>query len=214
MAQRRAPEGAGEHPRGRDVDQADVPERSASRSGPGRWRRCSNRRPLHHRRADRVRAHVLLCMLAYCVKWHMLRVLAPVLFDDHHPAAADRQRASAVAPAQRSPAARAKACRQRTDDALPLHSSRTLLADLGTLTANTDAGRRGDSTFTLRRPNHPTHAGAAPRTSAAGGRRRAAVTVRRPARGGHVVGERRATGAERQAVRDGRSPRAPWVSVD
>ena len=106
-------------------------------------------RPLHHRRADRVRAHVLLCMLAYYVEWHMRRALAPMLFDDHDPAAAERQRTSVVAPARRSSAARAKAGRKRTDDALPVHSFRTLLADLGTLTANTMQVAEGDSTFTL-----------------------------------------------------------------
>ena len=62
-------------------------------------------RPLHHRRADRVRAHVLLCMLAYYVEWHMRRDLAPLLFDDHDPAAAEQRRTSVVAPARRSPAA-------------------------------------------------------------------------------------------------------------
>ena len=57
-------------------------------------------RPLHHRRADRVRAHVLLCMLAYYGEWHMRRALAPLLFDDHGPAAAEQQRTSVVAPAR------------------------------------------------------------------------------------------------------------------
>ena len=71
-------------------------------------------RPLHHRRADRVRAHVLLCMLAYYVEWHMRRDLAPLLFDDHDPAAAEQRRTSIVAPARRSPAALAKAGRKRT----------------------------------------------------------------------------------------------------
>ena len=94
-------------------------------------------RPLHHRRADRVRAHVLLCMLAYYVEWHMRAKLKPLLFDDHDPAAAERQRRSVVAPAKRSPAAVAKAARKRTDDDLPVHSFRTLLTDLGTLTVNT-----------------------------------------------------------------------------
>ena len=95
-------------------------------------------RPLHHHRADRVRAHVLLCMLAYYVEWHMRRALAPLLFDDHDPAAAEQQRTSAPPP---SPAALAKAGRKRTEDDLPVHSFRTLLTDLGTLAAN-DAGGR------------------------------------------------------------------------
>ena len=106
-------------------------------------------RPIHHRRADRVRAHVLLCMLAYYVEWHMRQALKPLLFDDHDPAAADRQRASVVQKAERSPAARAKAAGKRTEDDLPVHSFRTLLADLGTLTANTMRVADGDATFTM-----------------------------------------------------------------
>ena len=106
-------------------------------------------RPLHHRRADRVRAHVLLCMLAYYVEWHMRRALAPLLFDDHDPAAAEQRRTSIVAPARRSPAALAKAGRKRTDDDLPVHSFRTLLTDLGTLVVNTMQVAGDGSTFTL-----------------------------------------------------------------
>ena len=60
-------------------------------------------RPIHHRRADRVRAHVFVCMLAYYVEWHMRQALKPLLFDDHDPAAAERQRASVVRKARRSP---------------------------------------------------------------------------------------------------------------
>ncbi len=94
-------------------------------------------RPVHHRLAHRVRAHVFLCMLAYYVEWHMRRALAPMLFDDHDPAAAARARASPVAPARASPAARAKAGgRKRTRDGLPVHSFRTLLKDLATLARN------------------------------------------------------------------------------
>ncbi len=106
-------------------------------------------RPLHHRRADRVRAHVLLCMLAYYVEWHMREALAPLLFDDHDPVAAERQRPSVVAPARRSPAASTKAGRKRTEDGLPVHSFRTLLADLGTLTANTMQVAEEGATFNL-----------------------------------------------------------------
>ena len=108
-------------------------------------------RPIHHRRPDRVRAHVLLCMLAYYVEWHMRRTLAPILFDDHDRGGAEQRRRSVVAPARRSQAADAKAGRKRTDDGLPVHSFRTLLADLGTMTANTmqaDDAKDGD-TFTL-----------------------------------------------------------------
>ena len=94
-------------------------------------------RPVHHRLAHRVKAHVFLCMLAYYVEWHMRRALAPMLFDDHDPAAAAQARPSPVAPAQRSPAARTKAQgRKRTPDGLPVHSFRTLLKDLATLARN------------------------------------------------------------------------------
>jgi hypothetical protein len=93
-------------------------------------------RPIHHRLADRVRAHVFLCMLAYYLEWHMRKALAPILFDDHDPAGARAQRNSIVAPAKRSPAALRKAATKKTADGLPVHSFRTLLADLGTYTRN------------------------------------------------------------------------------
>ena len=94
-------------------------------------------RPVHHRLAGRVRAHVFLCMLAYYVQWHMRRTLAPLLFEDHERSAAAASRTSPVAAAQVSPAARAKARRRQSEDGEPLHSFRTLLADLATLTRNT-----------------------------------------------------------------------------
>jgi len=93
-------------------------------------------RPIHHRRAHRVRAHVFLCMLAYYVIWHMKRDLAPMLFKDDNPAAAAAQRSSPVAKAKVSPAARRKAARKRTEDGQPVHSFRTLLQDLANLTRN------------------------------------------------------------------------------
>jgi DDE family transposase len=97
-------------------------------------------RPVFHWTAMRVRAHVLLCMLAYYVEWHMRQKLAPLLFDDTDRSAAERQRSSPVAKAVPSPQAQRKAAHKRTDvigdDTLPLHSFRTLLADLATLTRN------------------------------------------------------------------------------
>ena len=86
-------------------------------------------RPIFHWSAPRVRAHVLLCMLAYYVEFHMRRRLAPILFDDHDRAAAVAKR---VAPAERSPAAQRKVAARRTDDGLPVHSFRSLIADLAT----------------------------------------------------------------------------------
>jgi hypothetical protein len=107
-------------------------------------------RPIHHRRAHRVRAHVLLCMLAYYVEWHMRQALKPILFDDHDKAAAEAARASIVAKAERSNAADRKAATKRTHDGLPVHSFRSLLADLATVTRNTMAMEQNrDATFVL-----------------------------------------------------------------
>jgi hypothetical protein len=94
-------------------------------------------RPIFHWVSPRVRAHVFLCMLAYHLEWHMRRALAPILFDDHDRAAGEALRPSQVAKARPSPAAKRKAKTKRTDDGLPVHSFRTLLADLATLTRNT-----------------------------------------------------------------------------
>lgn len=91
-------------------------------------------RPLHHHTEPRVRAHIFLCMLAYYVEWHLRRSLAPLLFQDHDRAAAAGERASTVAKAGISPAARRKKARRETEDGLPVHSFRTLLADLATAT--------------------------------------------------------------------------------
>lgn len=94
-------------------------------------------RPIHHRLAGRVRAHVFLCMLACHVQWHMRRTLAPLLFDDQDRAAAAASRPSPVAAATLSPAAKTKARTGKTAEGGPVHSFRTLLADLATLTRNT-----------------------------------------------------------------------------
>ena len=111
-------------------------------------------RPIYHRSAKRVRAHVFLCMLAYYVEWHMRSKLAPVLFDDHDPAAGEQLRESVVQPAQRSPAAHRKAASKRTDDGLPVHSFRSLMSDLGTLVVNEMQLAEGGGTFSL--PTQPT----------------------------------------------------------
>ena len=102
-------------------------------------------RPIRHRLDERVRAHAFVCMLAYYVVWHMRRALAPLLFQDDDPAAAEAERRSVVAPARRSPRARRKAETKRTDDGFPVHSLETLLGDLATLTNN--RMRFGRATF-------------------------------------------------------------------
>ena len=90
-------------------------------------------RPVFHRLADRVRAHVFICMLAYYVRWHMERAWAPLLFRDEEQLRAE----DVVAPARRSASALAKAQTQRLPDGTAVHSFRSLLTQLATLTKNT-----------------------------------------------------------------------------
>jgi hypothetical protein len=104
-------------------------------------------RPVHHWLAERVRAHVFLCMLAYYLEWHMRQRLAPMLYDDTDKDAAEALRKTVVAQAQRSPAAVKKQTTGLTADGLPVHSFRSLLADLATLARN--------AIITDITPNHP-----------------------------------------------------------
>ncbi|MDP6360471.1 MAG: IS1634 family transposase [Planctomycetota bacterium] len=93
-------------------------------------------RPIYHWLDERIRSHVFLCMLAYYVEWHLRRLLAPVLFDDHDKETAEASRTSIVAPAPRSDAAKQKDSSKRTEDDIPVHSFRTLLDDMATLAKN------------------------------------------------------------------------------
>jgi Transposase DDE domain len=93
-------------------------------------------RPVFHWNAERVRAHVFLCMLAYYVEWHMREKLKPMLFDDEYVEQARAARPSPVAKARRSDQAKAKDATKLGEDGLPVHSFRTLLDDLATLTYN------------------------------------------------------------------------------
>ena len=78
----------------------------------------------------------------------MRQVLAPILFDDDEPEAAEASRASPVAKAQRSPAAKSKATTKRTNDGQPVHSFRSLLADLATIARNVVSfGKAGELTM-------------------------------------------------------------------
>jgi transposase len=90
-------------------------------------------RPIHHRLPDRVRAHVLIAMLAYYVEWHMRRALAPVLFDDELHGG---PRPNVVAPAVRSDQAQSKALHKRTADDWPVQSFQDWLQDLATIVQN------------------------------------------------------------------------------
>ena len=118
-------------------------------------------RPVFHWTAPRVRAHVLLCMLAYYLQWHMRHSLAPMLFDEPDPAARAARRNSPVAKAEPSPAAYRKAARKCTDPAhgepLPVHSFHTLLGDLATLTRNIVRLGRDRLTAILATPTRTQH---------------------------------------------------------
>jgi len=92
-------------------------------------------RPIHHRTADRVRAHIFLCMLAYYVEWHMREAWRELMFADTDQAA--KATRDPVAPAKRSKAALAKVARHALEDGTPAHSFATLLGELATIVRNT-----------------------------------------------------------------------------
>jgi transposase len=106
-------------------------------------------RPIRHRLADRVRAHVFLRMLSYYLSWHMKQALAPILFQDNDKPAATTKRANPVDKAERSDAALAKAARKRTQDGTPVHSFTSLLADLATICANQIQPTDDTAAFTI-----------------------------------------------------------------
>ncbi len=89
-------------------------------------------RPIHHRLEERVKAHVLICMLACYLIWHLRKTWAPMTFTDEHPPDRDNP----VAPAHRSAGANTKASTQHDSQGNPLRSFRGLLAHLATLTRN------------------------------------------------------------------------------
>lgn len=107
-------------------------------------------RPIHHHLAHRVRAHVLLCMLAYYLTWHLKQAWAPLIFkDENSPITADP-----VAKATRSTDAQRKAQTKRTTTEAPCHSYKSLLAELATLTRNTI--RLPDTPATFDKLSQPT----------------------------------------------------------
>lgn len=93
-------------------------------------------RPIYHHLANRVRAHVFLCMLAYYVEWHMRRALAPLLFDDHDRETARQLRENIIGPARVSPAAAKKTKTKKTEDGDPVESMQQLIDYLGTIALN------------------------------------------------------------------------------
>ncbi len=101
-------------------------------------------RPIHHRLADRVRAHIFLCVLAYYVEWHMREAWRELMFADTEQQSKTTR--DPVAPAKRSKAALAKAARHTLDDGTPAHSFATLLGELATIVRNTCRVPGADST--------------------------------------------------------------------
>jgi hypothetical protein len=93
-------------------------------------------RPIHHRTADRVRAHIPLCVLAYYVEWRLRQVWEPLLFEDEG-LTEDRPRRDPVAPAKPSESAKLRKKAHTTAGGLPVQSFRTLMAHLGTRCRNT-----------------------------------------------------------------------------
>jgi hypothetical protein len=112
-------------------------------------------RPIHHRTADRVRAHIFLCTLAYYVEWHLREAWRELMFADTDQAA--RAVRDPVAPARRSKAALAKVARHTLEDGTPVHSFSTLLAELAALVRNTcrtpSAGPEAPTFDVLTTPN-------------------------------------------------------------
>jgi ribosomal protein L18 len=107
-------------------------------------------RPIYHRLTDRVKAHVLICLLACYVTWHLRKAWAPLTYTDEHPPTRDNP----VAPAQRSPQAAAKASSHQTADGTPLRSFRGLLKHLATLTR--DRIRYHDTNIEIDKLTDPT----------------------------------------------------------
>jgi transposase len=113
-------------------------------------------RPIYHRLAQRVKAHVFLCMLAYYVEWHMRKALAPLLFDQEKVTEEEAKIVSIVAPAKGSKKARAKAATKKTIEQLPVHSFRTLMADLATIVKNKFQSQGLEASLTFEKITQPT----------------------------------------------------------
>ena len=101
-------------------------------------------RPIYHHLADRVRAHIFLCMLAYYVEWHMLNAWRPLLFADEDLKAKEQR--DPVAPAQRSASAAEKAATHELEDGSVAHSFRTILKNLASIVRNRFRRKGGSST--------------------------------------------------------------------
>lgn len=111
-------------------------------------------RPIHHRREQRVRAHVFLCLLAYYLEWHLRKAWAELLFDDEAPPVP----VDPVAKAERSPEAKRKASTKRTAGGEVCHSFRSLIDELALVIRDTNRITGTEATFTKVTNANPTQA--------------------------------------------------------
>jgi hypothetical protein len=112
-------------------------------------------RPIRHRTEERVPAHIFLCLLAYYVEWHLRRAWAPLLFEDED-RREERKRRDPILPAEPSASAEAKKRSRQTVDGLPVHSFRTLLAELASRARVTDEIQAAEATLTCKQLPEPT----------------------------------------------------------
>ncbi len=112
-------------------------------------------RPIRHRTEDRVPAHIFLCLLAYCVEWHLRRAWTPLLFEDEE-RREERKRRDPILPAEPSASAEAKKRCRQTADGLPVQSFQTLLADLASRARVTYELKSGDANLTFKHAPPPT----------------------------------------------------------
>jgi transposase len=113
-------------------------------------------RPIHHHLEGRVRAHIFLCMLAYYVEWHMREAWRELMFADED--LERKKHRDPVAAAERSETALEKVASRTLKDGSPVHSFRTLLAELSTIVRNTceaRVGQRSGSTFQVTTTPNP-----------------------------------------------------------
>ena len=112
-------------------------------------------RPIHHRLADRVAAHIFVCLLAYYVLWHLKRAWSPLLFADEHLREHQAER-DPVAPAKPAAEVTVKKSERRTPEGNDLQSFRTLLAALGTQCRDTCEFGEGASVIQITKLTDPT----------------------------------------------------------
>jgi transposase len=112
-------------------------------------------RPIRHRTEERVPAHIFLCLLAYYVEWHLRRAWAPLLFEDED-RREERKRRDPILPAEPSASAEAKKRSRQTVDGLPVHSFRTLLAELASRARVTYEIQAAEATLTCKQLPEPT----------------------------------------------------------